>query len=122
MFCSSLVRWFVSIPMQILLTSNVWQVALVLLVWTLKPFPFSSSSMLKIPITSQKAVASSVYSDSVILSTIKYCILLAHIIRQTEYIITYLVCKWLDNVSLDDWCCHDPSQSASTYHSNHFFV
>ena len=83
--------------MKILLSSNVRQLDLVVLMWKLKPFPFSCSSRLAIPITLQIAVDSEMYSDSVVLSAIKYCILLAHIIGQPAYIITYPVRKWLDN-------------------------
>ena len=44
--------------------------------WTLKPFPFRYSSRLKIPINSQRAVDSAMYSASVLLSAIRCCILL----------------------------------------------
>ena len=81
---------------------------------TLKPFTFSSSSRLTIPTTPQREVDSAMYSDSVVLSTIKYCILLDHISGQPEYIIMYPVYEWLDNGSSNDRCCHDPDQSAST--------
>ena len=121
-FVLGLMRWFVSISMQFLLSSNVRQVTLVVLVCTLKPFYFSSSSKLIIPITSQNHFDSAIYLSSVVLSVIKYCIFLAHIIGQPAYIITYLIRKWLDKGSSDDPCCHELYQSVSTYHSNTFFV
>ena len=67
------------------------------LVWMLKPFPFSSSNRFTIPITSLRTVDSAMYSSSVVLSANQYCILLAHIIGQPSYIITYPVRGWLDN-------------------------
>ena len=51
-----LVQWFVEISMQILLSSNVRQVYLGVLMWALKSFPFSSYSRFKITITSLRAV------------------------------------------------------------------
>ena len=68
----------------------------------LKKFPFSSSIRLRIPITSRSAVVSTIYLASVVLSAIKYCILLSHIIGQPAYIIMYPVHKWLDKRSSDD--------------------
>ena len=70
----------------------MWQVTLGLLVWTLKPFPFSSLSGLVVIITSQRAVDSAIYSASVIL--------LAHIIVQQAYIIMYPVRKWLTGAAM----------------------
>ena len=114
-FCFlGLVQWFVEIYMQLLLSSNVIQVTLGVLVWTLKPFPFSSVSSLEIPITSRSAVDSAMYSALVVLSAIKYCILLAHIIGQTVYIIMYSFHEWLDNGPSDHQCCHYLSQATST--------
>ena len=97
LFFLGMVRWFVEIYMQFLLSSNVRQVNLGVMAWTLKPFHFSSYSRLTIPITSQKAVNSAMYSASVVLSAIWYCILLDHIIGQPAYIITYPVREWIDN-------------------------
>ena len=113
---------FVSISMHILLSSNVRQPTLVVLVWTLKSFPFSSYSRLMIPITLQRAVDSVIYSAVMVISAIRYCILLAHMIRQLAYIITYPVREWLDKGSSDDRCCHDLAQSASIYHYNRFVL
>ena len=90
-FVPVLVQWFVVITVQILLCSNLRQVTLVVLVWTLRIFYASSSSRLTIPITSQSEIYSAIYSVSVVLSVIKYCIFLAHIIGQLEYFITYPV-------------------------------
>ena len=58
--------------MQILLSSNVKQVTLGVLVWMLKPFTFSSTSRLTITITSRNAVDSTMYSALVVLSETKY--------------------------------------------------
>ena len=85
-------RWFVEISMRLLFSSNVRQVTLVVFMWELKPFPFSSSSRLTIPITSRSAVDSAMYSASVIL--------LAHIIVQQAYIIMYPVRKWLTGAAM----------------------
>ena len=87
---------------------------------TLKPFTFISSSKLTTPITSRSAVDSAIYLALVVLSAIKYCILIAHIIEQLVYIITYPVRECLDNGSSDDRCYHYPDQSTSTKHSNPF--
>ena len=86
--------------------------------WTLKQFPFSSSSWFTIPITSQRAVDSAMYSASLVLSVLKYYILLDHIIGQPSYIIMYTVREWLDSGFFDDQCCHDQSRSMSKYHYN----
>ena len=88
--------------------------------WTLKPFPFSSFGSLTIQITSLRAVDSEIYLASMVLSAINYFILLAHIIVQPTYIITYPVRKWLENGLSDDRCCHDLTHYMSTYHSNTF--
>ena len=97
-FFPGLLRWFVVIPMQILISLILRQVVLVVLAWKLKPFPFSSSSRLIIPITPQRVVYSAMYSALVVLNEIKYCILLSHTIGKPAYIITYPVCKWIDSV------------------------
>ena len=121
-FVLGMVWLFVVICMQLLLSSNVIQVTLGVLVWTLKEFTFSYSSRLKIPITAQRAVGSAMYLSLVVLSAINYCIVLAHIIGQPAYIIMYLVHEWLDNGLSDERCCHDLDQSASTYHSKRFVL
>ena len=97
------------------LSSNLRQVSLGILVWMLKPFPFSSCSILMTQITSLREFDSLIYSASLVLSVIKYCILLAHII------IPYPVFKWLDIVLSNDQCFRNTAKSASTYHSNPLF-
>ena len=99
------------ISIQLLFSSNVLQVTLGLLVWTLKPFPFSYSSRLKIPITSRRAFDGTMYLALVVLSAIKYCILLSHIIGQPTYIITFPVHEWIDSRSSGNRCCHGLAQS-----------
>ena len=66
-----------------------------------KPFTFSSSSRLTIPIISLRVVYSAMYLALVVLSAIKYFMLLAHIIGKPAYVITDSVCEWLDNKSSD---------------------
>ena len=73
-------RWFVKNSLQILLYSNVRQETLGVLVWTLKKSPLSYYSKFIIPINPQRAVDSAIYSALVVLSSIKYCILITHII------------------------------------------
>ena len=117
-----MVRCFLSIYMHILLSSNLRQVNLGLMVCTLKPFTFSSFFHLTISITSRRAVDSEMYLALVVLIVINYCIVLTHIIGQLTYIITYPFREWLDNISSNDLFCSDPSQSASTYYYNSFLL
>ena len=62
-----------------LLSSNMRQVTLGVLVCTLKPFSFSYSSKLTISITSCSAVDSAMYLALVVMSAITYYILIASI-------------------------------------------
>ena len=87
------------------------------MVCTLKLFYLSSSSKLIIPITSSSAVDSAIFSSLVVLSVIRYFILLVYIIRQLSYI---TVREWPDNRLSYDCCCHVLAQSVSTYHYNPF--
>ena len=83
---------------------------------------WSSDSKFLTAITSQVDIESTMYSDSVVLSDIKVCILENHTIGQPEKMMTYPVLECDESGSFLDLSYHDPAQSASTENSKPHFL